>query len=90
MNPLETLLAQLSGAPRLLGARCKGRHALFDSAELGEPPARVAARHGQALTLCQGCPALNACETWMESVPRSLHWPVGVLAGRRFTRGEPA
>jgi WhiB family redox-sensing transcriptional regulator len=51
-------------APSLPGARCRGKHRLFDEAAPGEDPATVAARHAQAIGLCSHCPSLTRCQTW--------------------------
>jgi WhiB family redox-sensing transcriptional regulator len=77
----ESLIASLAGAPALVGARCRGRGHLFDLAARGENPETVAARHNQAVGLCQHCPALERCRAWVDSLPRSKR-PEGVVAGR--------
>ena len=77
------LLAALAGAPSLPGAKCRGRHALFDApSELDrEPPAVTEQRHAQALSLCRTCPALASCQQWYDSLPRAQR-PSGVVAGQ--------
>ncbi|BBZ60140.1 hypothetical protein [Mycolicibacterium monacense] len=90
MNPLEELLASLAGVPHLPGARCRGRHRLFD------PPAPDAdpedADHAQqiALRLCRDCPALAGCAVWFDTLPARQR-PQGVVAGRinQPRRGRP-
>lgn len=82
MSQLDSLLGQLVGAPALPGARCRGRHHLFDVAEHGEAASTVLARHTQALGLCEHCPALDRCQSWLESLPDAQR-PHGVVAGRR-------
>lgn len=77
----ESLIASLAGAPALVGARCRGRGHLFDVAERGEDPEVVAARHNQAVGLCQHCPALDRCRAWVNGLPRTKR-PEGVVAGR--------
>ncbi|ORB26624.1 hypothetical protein BST38_25510 [Mycolicibacterium parafortuitum] len=78
-------------APSLPGARCRGRHRLFD---LPEPDIDTAeARHAEetALRLCSLCPSLVRCRTWLESLPKSKR-PPGVVAGtvnRTAVRGQP-
>jgi hypothetical protein len=68
-------------APSLPGARCRGKHHLFDEAASGEDSATVAARHNQALGLCSRCPSRSRCEAWfLELRPRKR--PVAVIAGR--------
>lgn len=78
---LETLLLAIAGAPALPGAKCRGRHHLFDDADQGEPPEVVAQRHQQALGLCKICPALASCAMWFDTLPASKR-PPGVVAGR--------
>lgn len=65
-------------APSLPGARCRGRHRLFDEAQPGED---ADYRHSQALALCGTCPALTRCEQWFDDLPRSRR-PAGVVAGQ--------
>lgn len=78
---LETLLLALAGAPTLPGARCRGRHHLFDEAAKGEPADVVEQRHAQALGLCRTCPALASCQRWYAELPRNKR-PGGVVAGK--------
>jgi WhiB family redox-sensing transcriptional regulator len=77
----ESLMASLAGAPALVGARCRGKGHLFDGASPGERAEVVAARHNQAVGLCQHCPALDRCRTWVDGLPRSKR-PEGVVAGK--------
>jgi WhiB family redox-sensing transcriptional regulator len=80
-----TLLAEiLRGTPPLPGAACVGQGDLFDY--------RDDENHAKAITLCQRCPALDACRQWADSQPRA-HIS-GVVAGEirkpvihRDTRG---
>lgn len=81
MNPFEQVLSALAAAPVLRGARCRGRHYLFDPQEGRESDETANARHLQALGLCERCPALSACQAWLDSLPRSKR-PCGVVAGR--------
>ena len=77
---LAELLGALLGAPNLDGAACRGLSSTFDPPEPGEDAAQVEHRHGVALALCQGCPALDPCRVWFESLqPRQR--PAGVIAG---------
>lgn len=69
------------GAPVLPGARCRGRSRLFDPARKGERSENVAQRHAQAQQLCAGCPSLEPCAAWVESLKPSKR-PGGVVAGR--------
>jgi WhiB family redox-sensing transcriptional regulator len=87
MSGLDTLLAELAGAPALPGARCRGRHHLFDSAARGENPDTVAARHAQALGLCSRCPALPRCQDWYDALPPRRR-PVGVVSGEVRTENQ--
>lgn len=80
MSQLDAILAAVGAAPCLPGARCRGRHALFDSAAPGEDPDNVTARHTQALTLCTHRPSLTRCKAWLDSLP-PRHRPCGVVAG---------
>lgn len=73
------LLAAVGVAPALPGARCRGKHHLFDDAEKNEAAEVVAQRHAQALQLCSGCTALarappgsNPCR---RRVARPVSWP---------------
>lgn len=75
------LLACLRGIPDLPGARCRGRHHLFDAAAEDEQPPAVEHRHRAALELCAGCPVLAACGAWVASL-RPKDRPAGVIAGR--------
>lgn len=73
-------------APKLPGALCRNRAALFDEAEHGEDPAAVAERHERAAAVCQLCPALGPCSQWAASLPPRQR-PPGVLAGQIPNRG---
>ena len=88
-NPHD-LFAALGLAPALPGARCRGKHHLFDAPpELDREDAdTTAARHAQAIELCRGCIALASCNTWFDSLPPSKR-PHGVIAGR-INKPRPA
>jgi hypothetical protein len=58
---------------------------MFDPAANGESPDTVTARHAQALTLCEHCPALVRCRDWLAGLPPRRR-PYGVTAG---TVGQP-
>lgn len=88
MNSFERLISAMAGVPVLSGARCRGRHATFDSQRDDEPDEVADARHLQALGLCECCPALDACEQWFESLPLSQR-PHGVIAGRLHRETKP-
>lgn len=77
----------LRGVAMLPGAKCRGRHHLFDPAGRHECDEVVAARHDQAIGLCQTCPVLDACRQWIERTP-SRHRPAGVVAGQIIGGGR--
>jgi len=87
MSQLDALIEAVGAAPCLPGARCRGRHALFDPPAPGEDPDTVTARHAQARGLCSRCPALARCEDWVGTLPPRQR-PHGVVAGtvRQSTR----
>ncbi|MBP2455683.1 hypothetical protein [Mycolicibacterium lutetiense] len=80
-DQLSTLLAAVGAAPALPGARCRGKHHLFDEADKHEAPETTEQRHAQALGLCRRCPALASCQTWFDTLTPSKR-PPGVIAGR--------
>lgn len=82
MNPdqVHRILSAWAGLPVLPGARCRGRHHLFDPADDDEPADTVTARHAHALMLCQRCPARQPCQDWVDSLPFRKK-PLGVIAG---------
>lgn len=80
MTIVGSLFAAL-GCPALPGAKCRGRHRLFDPARKGERAEVVAQRHAQAVQLCAGCPSLDRCRTWVDGLKPSRR-PTGVVAGR--------
>lgn len=59
--------------PVLDDAACVGRWNLFD---YSDDPAVIAT----ALRVCARCPALNACRSWVDSLPPA-HRPAGVTGG---------
>lgn len=75
------LFAALIGAPALPGAKCRGRHHLFDEAAADESEDVVTQRHSQALGLCRLCPALASCQRWFDELPKAKK-PPGVVAGK--------
>lgn len=77
----DALLSTVAGVPVLRGARCRGRHRLFDPPEEREPADSVAARHRQAVALCEQCPALTPCREWLDGLPLRRR-PFGVVAAR--------
>jgi hypothetical protein len=85
---LAALLAAVRAAPALPGARCRGRHHLFDGAGKDESEDVVAHRHDQALRLCRDCAALDACRDWVDSLPKRER-PEGVVAGRVHVEKPP-
>lgn len=90
MTALHHLLEALAAAPSLPGARCRGRHHLFDEAAPNEASEVVEQRHAQVLGLCSRCPAADRCRAWFNALP-ARHRPHGVVAGQLRTqqRGRP-
>lgn len=80
-DQLTALLAAVGAAPALPGARCRGKHHLFDEQGKHEELGTAAERHAQALGLCTHCTALASCQTWFETLKPSRR-PQGVVAGR--------
>ena len=74
------LFGALGVIPALPGARCRGRHHLFDEPRPGEDEHAAQERHAQALGLCARCPAAERCREWFESLP-PRNRPRGVVAG---------
>lgn len=83
-DQLTAILAAVGAAPALPGARCRGKHHLFDEQGKHEAPETAAERHTQALGLCTHCTALASCGQWFDTLPRSKR-PAGVVAGRLNT-----
>jgi hypothetical protein len=81
VSNFDELLSALAGVPVLPGARCRGRHALFDPQRPDEADEVAQARHSQAVGLCEHCPALAACQLWVNSLPPPKR-PSGVIAGQ--------
>lgn len=79
---LEHLLAEiLRGTPRLPLALCRGDAYVFHlSADEADLEHRAMATSA-ALRLCQACPELTACRTWLDGEPASRR-PPEVTAGR--------
>lgn len=75
------LFDALGAIVALPGARCRGRHHLFDPGMPGEDEKAVQDRHAQALGLCGRCPALAACTAWLDTLPTRRR-PRGVVAGQ--------
>lgn len=86
MARLDEILAALACAPALPGARCRGRPHLFDGADRGEPADVVTQRHALAVELCAGCPSLDPCSAWIDSLP-ARDRPAGITAGQLHPRG---
>ena len=78
---LEVWTALLAGAADLPGAACRGRAEDFDADIDGEDHDAREARIARAVATCRHCPALAACQSWLESLPRR-RWPTGVVAGQ--------
>jgi hypothetical protein len=84
MSSLDTLLAELAGAPVLPGRKCRGWPHLFHVATPGEDPDTVHYRHTQALGLCARCPSIDRCRTWLDGLPPRQR-PTGIIAGQIHT-----
>ena len=76
---LDALLDPLRGIPQLAGARCVGRHEMFDPRDAYDPDRDDI--ESRALQVCRRCPALPDCSAWFDSLPATQR-PVGVVAGR--------
>jgi hypothetical protein len=81
MSTLQPLLDAIGAAPVLPGAKCRGRHHLFDPAAPDEASETVDQRHSQAIGLCFRCPSLNRCADWWSGLPKRKR-PPGVVAGQ--------
>ncbi|MBP2450506.1 hypothetical protein [Mycolicibacterium lutetiense] len=88
MSQLDALLAAVGAAPALPGARCRGKHHLFDEQGTHEAPETTEQRHAQALGLCRLCPALASCQTWFDTLTATRR-PKGVVAGQLNTPKPP-
>ena len=78
---IAELLADLAHTPQLPGAACRGRWELFDTAATrGSGPVTMHQARSQALEICMGCPALDACRHWLNHLPPEQR-PRGVTAG---------
>src|SRR6185312_2391511 len=75
---IAELLDALTHAPNLRGAACAGRPELFD----------VRDGDDRAQAVCAACPALAACRSWVDSLPKPLR-PSGVIAGRYVPAPRP-
>ena len=74
---VELTAAVIAGTPRLRGAKCVGRHELFDSNELADQDAAVA--------ICRfSCPVLSECKVWVSRARRPQQ------TARRPRRPTPA
>lgn len=92
MTDIAGLLDSLSLAPSLPGALCAGRHELFDaSIEASRTgtaaAAELAQARAEALRICGGCPVLQPCRRWFDSLPKSKR-PQGVCAGQLNARTQ--
>ncbi|BBY67560.1 hypothetical protein [Mycolicibacterium helvum] len=83
----KSMAALIAGIPDLPGARCKGKADLFEATVGVRPvdgrPSRdeLENARSEALRLCETCPALDACEAWLDGL-RPTRRPRGVVAGR--------
>jgi hypothetical protein len=78
MNSPADLFAAIAAAPRLPGAACVGKHAIFDLRDADAPDRPEA--EAEALTLCAACPALTACQAHFDGLPDRLR-PTGIVGG---------
>jgi hypothetical protein len=69
---LECIWAALRGVPRLPGAACRGLYAVMDDVDMPD----------DALKICAGCSALQACDAWAQSQPENAL--NGVVGGRVY------
>ena len=76
----QTLFDAIGLAPSLPGAKCRGRHQLFDEPDRDTDPDDALYQQQAALKLCSHCPSLVRCRTWLESLPKAKR-PPGVVAG---------
>lgn len=83
-----SLFDALAVAPALPGAKCRGRHHLFDEPERDADPDDAEYQQQAALRLCSHCPSLVRCAEWVDSLPPSKR-PPGVVGGR-VRRTKPA
>ncbi|MGH3522204.1 MAG: hypothetical protein ACRDU4_05100 [Mycobacterium sp.] len=60
---VRLLSAILTDSPRLPGAACRGRHAMFDPIRGNEPgfQRREQVRRTEAARVCAGCPVIHRC-----------------------------
>ncbi len=80
MDDVMSLFGAMASTPLLPGARCRGKHHLFDAAAPGESVETLTQRQFQALGLCERCPSLDRCREWFVGLPASQK-PSGVVAG---------
>lgn len=88
---VASLFDAIGLAPSLPGAKCRGRHHLFDPPEADTNAEDAEYAEKAALKICSWCPALARCADWVESLPKSKR-PPGVIAGtvnRTAARGRP-
>ena len=87
MNTWDELVSQLHTIPDLPGARCRGRHELFDATitgHRGDTPDNLEYARTAAAQLCATCPALHDCAAWLDTQPPHNR-PLGITAGRLIT-----
>ena len=75
---LADLLGAIAAAPNLHGAACREHPEVF-TATMGKAAGRPGV-YARAIAMCQACPALAACTTWVDSLPASDR-PTGVTGG---------
>ncbi|MGY4646520.1 WhiB family transcriptional regulator [Mycobacterium sp. URHB0021] len=82
MSDWASLAAALAALPDLSGAKCLNRWQIFD--EIDNPEITEYASH-----LCHSCPVLDACEAWVQGLPRNRR-PRGVVGGCVYGKQDKA
>ncbi|MGV0873490.1 hypothetical protein [Mycolicibacterium sp. XJ879] len=77
---LAAWTAQISSAPDLRGALCRGSSE-WDYDREREPGPEREARLARAVATCQHCPVLEQCRTWVDGLPKHRR-PYGAVGGR--------
>lgn len=79
-HPLDALTEFAQSIPRLDGCACRGEYELFDLRLPGDSERE--ALESRVIQICLNeCPALQACTTWLASLPVAAR-PCGVVAGQ--------
>jgi hypothetical protein len=85
VSGVGALLTALS-VPTLTGAKCKGKHTIFDPPERGGVSRSQVMNQERALRMCRRCPCLAECRRFYDSLPARQR-PTGVVAGRVIHSG---